>query len=69
MTTSGIFLLVADPKNPFPNGVECQWQAGNAGDLIAEGGATLAEYKTDADGYASGRIGEITATITCRTRI
>lgn len=29
----------------------------------------LAEYKTDADGYASGRIGEITATITCRTRI
>ncbi len=29
----------------------------------------LAEYKTDADGYAAGRIGEITATITCRTRI
>ncbi len=48
MTNSGIFLLVADPKNPFPNGVECQLQAGNAGDLIAEGGATLAEYKTDA---------------------
>lgn len=29
----------------------------------------LVEYKTDADGYAAGRIGEITATITCRTRI
>ena len=29
----------------------------------------LAEYKTDADGYAAGRIGEIIATITCRTRI
>ena len=30
----------------------------------------LAEYKTpDPDGYARGRIGEITATITCRTRI
>ncbi len=29
----------------------------------------LAEYKTNADGYAAGRIGEITATITCRTRI
>ena len=29
----------------------------------------LAEYKTEADGFAAGRIGEITATITCRTRI
>ena len=45
---SGIFLLIADPQNPFPNGVECQLKAGSAGDLIAEGGASLAEYKTDA---------------------
>lgn len=30
----------------------------------------LAEYTTtDADGFVTGRVGEITATITCRTRI
>lgn len=44
-TNSGIFLLIAAPSNPFPNGVECQLKAGSAGDLIAEGGATMAEYR------------------------
>jgi hypothetical protein len=44
-TNSGIFLLIADPKNPFPNGVECQLHAGDAGDFVLLGGSDLAEYK------------------------
>jgi hypothetical protein len=43
-TNSGIFLLIADPKNPFPNGVECQLAAGRAGDLVLLGGANLFEF-------------------------
>lgn len=43
---SGIFLLIADPQNPFPNGIECQLQAGNAGDLVLLGGSDLAEFQT-----------------------
>lgn len=42
---SGIFLLIADPKNPFPNGIECQLQAGNAGDFVLLGGSDLAEFQ------------------------
>jgi hypothetical protein len=45
VSNSGIFLLVAEPSNPFPNGIECQLGAGDAGDLICEGGAILAEYQ------------------------
>ena len=37
-SNSGIFLLIEDPKNPFPNGIECQLQAGNAGDFVLFGG-------------------------------
>lgn len=44
-SNSGIFLLIAEPKNPFPMGVECQLQAGNAGDFIALGGSDLKEYQ------------------------
>jgi hypothetical protein len=44
-TNSGIFLLIADPKNPFPNGIECQLHAGDAGDFVLLGGSDLAEYK------------------------
>jgi len=44
-SNSGIFLLVADASNPFPNGIECQLHAGDAGDYIAEGGSILAEYQ------------------------
>lgn len=44
-SNSGIFLLIAEPKNPFPKGVECQLQAGNAGDFIALGGSDLLEYQ------------------------
>jgi hypothetical protein len=44
-TNSGIFLLIADPSNPFPNGIECQLAAGNAGDFVCLGGSDLAEYQ------------------------
>ncbi len=41
---SGIFLLIAEPKNPFPNGIECQLQAGNAGDFVLLGGSDLIQF-------------------------
>ncbi|MDR1742552.1 MAG: DUF1080 domain-containing protein [Dysgonamonadaceae bacterium] len=44
-TNSGIFLLIADPSNPFPNGIECQLKAGQAGDFVLLGGSDLEEYK------------------------
>ena len=44
-SNSGIFLLITEALNPFPNGIECQLHAGDAGDYIAEGGSVLAEYK------------------------
>jgi hypothetical protein len=44
-TNSGIFLLIAEPKNPFPNGIECQLHAGDAGDFVLLGGSDLAEYQ------------------------
>ena len=43
-SNSGIFLLIADPKNPFPNGIECQLKAGIAGDFVLLGGSDLNEY-------------------------
>lgn len=43
-TNSGIFLLIEDPKNPFPNGIECQLAAGNAGDFVCLGGSDLFEF-------------------------
>lgn len=43
-TNSGIFLLIEDVKNPFPNGIECQLAAGNAGDFVCLGGSDLAEF-------------------------
>lgn len=42
---SGIFLLIADPKNPFPNGIECNLMKDNAGDFVLLGGSDLAEYQ------------------------
>ncbi|MDR0835507.1 MAG: DUF1080 domain-containing protein [Tannerella sp.] len=47
---SGIFLLIADAKNPFPNGIECQLKAGSAGDLVLLGGSNLDEYVLPTDG-------------------
>lgn len=41
---SGIFLLIEDTTCPFPNGIECQLHAGDAGDFIALGGSRLKEY-------------------------
>ncbi len=43
-TNSGIFLLIEDPKNPFPNGIECQLAAGSAGDFVCLGGSDLFEF-------------------------
>lgn len=42
---SGVFLLIEELKNPFPNGVECQLHAGDAGDFVLLSGSDLAEYK------------------------
>lgn len=44
-SNSGIFLQIADTKNPFPNGIECQLQAGKAGDFVLLGGSDLKEYE------------------------
>lgn len=41
---SGIFLLIAETTNPFPNGIECQLMAGNAGDFVLLGGSDMEEY-------------------------
>jgi hypothetical protein len=49
-TNSGIFILIEDPKKPFPNCIECQLGAGNAGDLVMLGGSNLNEYKTPPEG-------------------
>jgi len=51
-TNSGIFLTIAEVKkgNPFPNGIECQLKAGNAGDFVLLGGADMEEYVAPASG-------------------
>jgi len=45
-SNSGIFLTIAEVRqgNPFPNGIECQLKAGNAGDLVLLGGSDMVEY-------------------------
>lgn len=43
-TNSGIFLLIEEVKNPFPNGIECQLAAGKAGDFVLLGGSDLIEF-------------------------
>lgn len=42
---SGIFLLIEETKNPFPNGIECQLHAGDAGDLLLLSGSDLVEFQ------------------------
>lgn len=42
---SGVFLLIAETKNPFPNGIECNLMKDNAGDFVLLGGSDLAEYQ------------------------
>ncbi len=41
---SGIFVLIEEPANPFPKGIESQLKAGQAGDLVLLKGADLREY-------------------------
>lgn len=43
-TNSGIFLLIEEAKNPFPNGIEMQLSAGDAGDFVLLGGSDLFEF-------------------------
>ena len=43
-SNSGIFLLIENPKNPFPDGIECQLMAGKAGDLVLLGKSDLNEF-------------------------
>ena len=46
-SNSGIFLIIEDPKNPFPNGIECQLAVGKAGDFVLLGGSDLAEFEQE----------------------
>jgi hypothetical protein len=43
-SNSGVFILIEDPANPFPKGVECQLAAGKAGDFVLLNGSDLNEY-------------------------
>jgi len=54
-TNSGIFLIIAETTNPFPNGIECQLSAGNAGDFVMLGGADMLEYAELDDGLRPRR--------------
>lgn len=44
-TNSGVFLIIEEPKNPFPKGIECQLMHGKAGDFVLLGGSDMEEYK------------------------
>ena len=46
-TNSGIFQRVQDEDKAWPEGFECQLQAGHAGDIICLGGARVAEVPYD----------------------
>lgn len=48
-SNSGIFLLIEEAKNPFPNGIECQLKAGSAGDFVLLGGSDLVEFEQPKD--------------------
>lgn len=43
-SNSGIFLLIENPVNPFPDGIECQLGAGKAGDFVMLGKSSLDEF-------------------------
>jgi len=44
-TNSGIFLYVQDDHKVWPNAIECQLKAGDAGDFVLLNGSNLAEFK------------------------
>ena len=46
---SGIFLLIEEPKNPFPNGIECNLMLDNAGDFVLLGGSFPKIQKANQD--------------------
>jgi len=48
-TNSGIFVIIAETTNPFPNGIEVQLRAGRAGDFVLLGGSDMLEYKAPED--------------------
>ncbi|MDR0795108.1 MAG: DUF1080 domain-containing protein [Tannerella sp.] len=48
-TNSGIFVIIAQTTNPFPNGIEVQLAAGNAGDFVMLGGSDMVEFKAPED--------------------
>lgn len=43
-SNSGVFVLIEDPANPFPKGIECQLMVGKAGDFVLLNGSDLNEY-------------------------
>ena len=45
-TNSGIFIFTQSDNKVWPNAVECQLSAGNAGDFVLLGGSDLAEFVT-----------------------
>ncbi len=45
-TNSGIFLFVQDERKVWPNAVECQLKAGDAGDFVLLAGSDVAEFVT-----------------------
>jgi len=45
-TNSGIFLFVQDDNSVWPNAVECQLKAGDAGDFVLLNGSDLSEFIT-----------------------
>lgn len=44
-TNSGVFLIIEEPKSPFPKGIECQLMYQNAGDFVLLGGSDMEEYQ------------------------
>lgn len=44
-SNSGIFLIIEEPNNPFPKGIECQLMNQNAGDFVLLGGSDMEEYE------------------------
>lgn len=49
-TNSGLFLHIGQTSCPFPECIECNLQAGNAGTYVFLGGASAEEYQLPADG-------------------
>jgi len=46
-SNSGIFVFVQNENKVWPNAIECQLKAGNAGDLVLLNGSNIAEFKTN----------------------